>query len=79
MKDRSDDSSHHERTLLAWSYISFPRHGEGNLKDNFKEEINFLEKSNMTIIRQVYMSKHMNDYLQIETCLAGRPDRSRLL
>ena len=24
MKDRSDDSSHHERTLLPWSYISLP-------------------------------------------------------
>ena len=23
MKDRSDDPSHHERTLLPWSYISF--------------------------------------------------------
>ena len=24
MKDRSDDPSHHERTLLPWSYISLP-------------------------------------------------------
>ena len=24
MKDQSDDPSHHERTLLPWSYISFP-------------------------------------------------------
>ena len=24
MKDRSDDPSHHERTLLPWSYISHP-------------------------------------------------------
>ena len=24
MKDRSDDISHHERTLLLWSYILFP-------------------------------------------------------
>ena len=23
MKDRSDDPSHHERTLLPWSYISY--------------------------------------------------------
>ena len=26
MKDRSDDSSHHERTLLPQSYISLPHH-----------------------------------------------------
>ena len=25
MKDRSDDASHHERTLLLRSYISFPQ------------------------------------------------------
>ena len=25
MKDRSDDPSHHERTLLPLSYISLPR------------------------------------------------------
>ena len=24
IKDRSDDRSHHERTLLPWSYISLP-------------------------------------------------------
>ena len=24
MKDRSDDPSHHERTVLPWSYISLP-------------------------------------------------------
>ena len=24
MKDRSDDPSHHEQTLLPWSYISLP-------------------------------------------------------
>ena len=24
MKDRSDDPSHHERTLLPWSYVSLP-------------------------------------------------------
>ena len=24
MKDRSEDPSHHERTLLPWSYISLP-------------------------------------------------------
>ena len=24
MKDRSDNPSHHERTLLPWSYISLP-------------------------------------------------------
>ena len=24
MKDQSDDPSHHERTLLPWSYISLP-------------------------------------------------------
>ena len=24
MKDRSNDPSHHERTLLPWSYISLP-------------------------------------------------------
>ena len=28
MKDRSDDPSHHERTLLPWSYISLPSGGE---------------------------------------------------
>ena len=27
MKDRSDDPSHHERTLLPRSYISLPKHG----------------------------------------------------
>ena len=26
MKDRSDDPSHHERTLLPWSYISLPNY-----------------------------------------------------
>ena len=28
MKDRSDDPSHHERTLLPRSYISLPVEGE---------------------------------------------------
>ena len=28
MKDRSDDPSHHERTLLPRSYISFPQNNQ---------------------------------------------------
>ena len=28
MKDRSDDPSHHERTLLPWSYISLHKQKE---------------------------------------------------
>ena len=28
MKDRSDDPSHHEGTLLQWSYILFPNQKE---------------------------------------------------
>ena len=31
MKDRSDDTSHHERTLLPRSYISLPGSKEGNV------------------------------------------------
>ena len=27
MKDRSDNPSRHERTLLTWGYISLPNHG----------------------------------------------------
>ena len=33
MKDRSDDPSHHERTLLPWSYISLLREREEKEKE----------------------------------------------
>ena len=29
MKERSDDTSHHERTLLPWSYISLKNKDQG--------------------------------------------------
>ena len=34
MKDRSDDPSHHERTLLPWSYISLLVRHQDNVKKN---------------------------------------------
>ena len=37
MKDRSDDPSHHERTLLPWSYISLLRGGGGVQRDTNKQ------------------------------------------
>ena len=35
MKDRSDDPSHHERTLLPWSYISLPETSQLMNNHNF--------------------------------------------
>ena len=74
MKDRSDDLSHHERTLLPRSYISLPicsspSNGSRTISSDKKIFNSHMPWSNPTHIQ--YIVIHLSRYTDIRTYIRG--------
>ena len=71
MKDRSDDPSHHKRTLLPRSYISLPRRGIGNY---IFTALMYFDVTNITLLCNTFYS-----YSLCDKNLAGCPRNPRTI
>ena len=71
MKDRSDDPSHHERTLLPRSYISLPDIGEKTVivtMDLIADQLHISRACTVPHIIHSLFTKSLHNMLEKRTC-----------